>query len=365
MFKPLLKIAVAPALLCCAFSPVMASAEAPAPVTLLANPAMGFGDGAQGEAALMDIFAKLFDIGDKTPIDPAQLALGQAAAAKLLPEGAYGKMMNQLLKNFLKPMLALEPGMSGTKIVSKTGIDHDFADALTEDQRNAVADIFDPDRQARSEGLLALLGPIMLEASKALEPPMREGIARAYARKFSAAQLGEINSFFATPSGAAFAAESFAIQADPEVLSATMQAMPIMLTKIMDSASGLEAKMKTLPQERELSELSAADLDKLAKLLSTTPKALRDYGANAEAGQTIRAADAAGEIGCMADAAMAAADAAASEGYEPWCIRDNWAPEDLAKVEKAEDQAGAAFDAVEMAEEAAIANARARLSKKK
>ena len=64
MLKSFLKSAAAPLALLSLTVPAHA-----------ADPAMG-GPGAEnGEAALMEIFAKLFDNGDKTPIDPAQLAL--------------------------------------------------------------------------------------------------------------------------------------------------------------------------------------------------------------------------------------------------------------------------------------------------
>lgn len=367
MFKTLLKSAAAPLALCCAMASPAATAKAlPLPVMMLANPPMGGADGAQGEAALMEMFAKLFDTGDKTPIDPAQLELGRATSAKLLPDGAYGKMMEQMLGQFLKPILAMDPGMSGSVIAAKTGMDYEAADKLTEDQRKAIAAIIDPQREARTGGALALMTPLMLEAGKALEPPMREGIARAYARKFSAAQLNEINAFFATPSGASFAAESFAIQGDPEVLSATMQAMPLLLTKVMGGVGDLEAKMKALPQERKISELSAADLSQLAKLTGTTPEALKEHDKMVAdmAVAVDAAADAAANASNAADA-VAEAATAAGDGSEPWYDRSSWSPEDVTKVEELERQQGEIMGTLIDAEQAAIDRARARLAKKK
>jgi Uncharacterized protein conserved in bacteria (DUF2059) len=309
----------------------------------------------------------LFDTGDKTPIEPAQLALAQGTAAKLLPDGAYGKMMDQMLGQFLKPMLALDGGMSAMQIASKTGVDYDVADKLTEEQRNEVVALLDPDRQARNDGMMKVLKPMLMDMGKLLEGPMREGIARAYARKFSAAQLGEINAFFATPSGQAYAAESFAIQADPEVLSATFQALPVMMTKFMGSGPDLEAQMKALPQERKVAELDAPALKRLATLLGTTPAALKAYeapswDAASTEEATIDAAEAAG------DAVAAAADAAGDAGNasEPWFDRANWDPADRAAVEALEQTTSDTINAQIAAEEAAIAKVRdAMIAKKK
>ncbi len=144
-------------------------------------------------------------------IDPAQLELGRKTSAALLPDGAYGKIMDQMLGQVLKPILALDTGMSASQLAQKTGIDSEAAEALTEEQRNAVQALLDPNRQQRNEGMMAVIKPMIVEAGKLLEPPIREGIARAYARKFSAEQLNAVNAFFTTPAGAATSACSASI----------------------------------------------------------------------------------------------------------------------------------------------------------
>ena len=351
MLKSILKSAAAPLALLALSVPAQA-----------ANPAMGGAEPAANEAAMMEMFAKLFDTGDKTPIDPAQLALAQGTAAKLLPDGAYGKMMDQMLGQFIKPMLALDGGMNAMQISTKTGVDYDVADKLTEAQRNQVVALLDPERQARNDGMMNVLKPMLIEIGKTLEPPMREGIARAYARKFSAAQLGEINMFFATPSGQAYAAESFAIQADPEVLSATFQALPVMMTKFMGSGPNLEAQMKALPQERKVAELGAPELKRLAALLGTTPAALKAY----EAPSWDEAAPEEASVDAAAAAMDAAAGAAgeAGDARDPWFDRTNWDPADRAKVEALEQQTSDTINAQIEAEEAAIAKVRDQMTAK-
>lgn len=176
MLKTLLKSAAAPlVLLAVTGTSALAAPPAVTPVMLLANPATGGSDAASGEAAIMEMFSKLFDPGEQAPIDAAQLALGQTTAARLLPEGAYGRMMEQMMGQFIKPILAMEKSMSGMQIAGKTGIDAAAAEALTEQQRDAVLAILDPGREARNDGMMAVLKPLMVEAGKALEAPMREG----------------------------------------------------------------------------------------------------------------------------------------------------------------------------------------------
>src|SRR5690606_39986387 len=57
--------------------------------------------------------------------------------------------------------------------------------------------------------------PLISEVLADMEPPMRTGMAKAYARKFSGAQLTDLNTFLATPTGQLYAGEWMALQADP------------------------------------------------------------------------------------------------------------------------------------------------------
>jgi hypothetical protein len=312
MLKSLLKAAVAPAVLMLGIAPAHAAETQ-------ATPASGGYVATKDDAAIFEMFAKLFDTGDKTPIDPAQLALGQKTAAALLPEGSYGKLMDQVLGKFLEPILEMAPGLSASMIATQTGMDYVAAEKLTEEQLKAIQAIIDPQRKEREGGMLALMRPMMVEVGKLVEPPLREGIGRAYARNYSAAQLNEINAFFATPTGKAYANGSFAVQFDPEVLSATMQAMPMMMTKIMGGFGDLDGQMKALPQERKLTELSAAELDSLSKLVGRTPAELTAHA------KDMAEMEAAAKAAADAAGAEATADAAVSSdtGDEPWFDRSN------------------------------------------
>src|SRR3546814_5942720 len=107
----------------------------------------------------------------------------------------------------------------------KSGVESDRIAAPDADTRSAVADLFDPWRQQREDQITQVVKPLIGEALADLEPPMRDGMAKAYARKFSADQLGELNAFFATPTGRIYAGECMAAQADPEALLAVAKAV--------------------------------------------------------------------------------------------------------------------------------------------
>ncbi len=304
---------------------------------------------------MMAMFSKLFDTSKLPPPDPARLKLAETTASRLLPDGAYAKIMNDMLGSFVLPVLDAMPGLSDVQIASKTGASSEAVAALSAENKEAVTLIIDPNFKQRGEQLMSVVKPIITDVMADLEPAMRTGLSRAYARKFSVAELDGINGFFATPTGANFARESFALQADPEVLQAVFKAIPAMLGKFMGSETKYKAQFDALPKERKLSEMSDAELQKLSTLLGVTVKSLKDHKevefdwtadlpGCAKGGDETDCTDAdwaaSGAAQAAAEAAADAADAAAVSDAEfieaQKKLRAAWSKADLKAVEQAE-----------------------------
>lgn len=306
------------------------------------------------------LIEKIYGVDQLPAIPPAQLALAKKTTGALVPAGSLEKMMDNLYGKLFRGFLGEFGGVSDLMLSYKTGVESEKIAALDQPTRDKIADIFDPQRKAREEQIMANVKPIMSEVLRDLEVPMRDGMAAAFARKFSADQLTQMNAFFATPAGSAYANEWMALQADPEVMLAIIRSVPPMIDKWVDRAPELEGKFKDLPKEKQLTDLSDAELGKLAGLLQVDVQTLKDQrDLYKSADEAAYAADAAAE-----GAAAAADDAAMAEGdYGPWYERENWSAEDLAKVEAIEAASSEAFAKTMEAQEAAIANARKRLEK--
>lgn len=309
-----------------------------------------------GEKALgdvMSLFSKMFDTSDQPEPDAARLELAKVTAAKLLPNGAYSKIMDDMLGKMLNPLFDSITGLTDAQIVATTGVSEEAVAALSEEQKAAVAQIIDPSHKERGKQIIDVMKPIMTEAMAIIEPAIRTGMSRAYARKFSAPQLATINSFFTTPTGSAFAQESFALQADPEVMHATFQVYPTIIGSMMGDEDKFKAKFDALPKQRELKDLSETEMQQLAGLLGVEVKALEDH-------RTI----------------ATTVDPNADEtGDEPWYAEDAWAATERKKVKSLEakyDAAGtkseaayellsAAYDAYRAARQTAVDAARKRM----
>ena len=110
----------------------------------------------------------------------------------------------------------------------------------------------------------------------AMEAPMREGLSKAYAVRFDEGQLADIAAFFATPTGREYARESMALFADPQVMQASMQALPAMMNGFGDIESAMREAMAALPAERGYGDLTGAQRQRMAELLDVDPAQLAD-----------------------------------------------------------------------------------------
>jgi Uncharacterized protein conserved in bacteria (DUF2059) len=302
---------------------------------------------------VMSIFTKMFDTSNLPEPEPVRLELAKVTASKLLPDGAYAKIMDGMFEQMLTPMMNILPGLTDAQISAATGASEENVAALTEEKKAAVTQIIDPYNKDRGKQFIDVMKPMISEAMAVIEPAMRTGLSRAYARKFTAAQLTTMNGFFTTPTGGAFARESFALQADPEVMQATFKALPAIFTSFMGDEAKFKAKFEELPKQRELKDLSETEMQQLAGLLGVEVKSLEDH-------RTI---------------ATTVDPYAEETGEEPWYAEDAWAAAERKKVkaleakydaassksEAASEQSSTAYAAYEAAWQTAINAARKRM----
>jgi len=317
---------------------------------------------------------KMFDTSSLPPIEPARLALAQRTMGALIPAGSLEKMIDNLYGKMFKTIMGEFGGQSDLMLSIQTGVESEQIAKLDEATKGKVADMFDPHRKEREDQITKVIKPLISEVLGDMEPPMREGLAKAYARKFTAAQLADLNGFLATPTGTLYANEWMALQADPEVMVAVIKAVPPLITKFIDRAPEIEKDFKELPKEKQLSDFDDKELAKLAKLMKVNVKVLKEqrdmWKTDAVEATDAVAVDVADDYAvdaavdaAAADAATAAADAAAyatDAVADPAYDRSNWSAADLKRVEDLETAYENASLAAQQAAEEAAANASKR-----
>ena len=315
---------------------------------------------------------KMFDTSSLPPIEPGRLTLAQKTMSALIPAGSLEKMIDNLYGKMFKTIMGEFGGQSDLMLSIQTGVESDQIAKLDEATKGKVADMFDPHRKEREDQITKVIKPLISEVLGDMEPPMREGMSKAYARKFTAAQLTDLNGFLATPTGTLYANEWMALQADPEVMVAVVKAVPPLITKFIDRAPELEKDFKDLPKEKQLSDFDDKELAKLAKLMKVDVKVLKEQrdmwktdSLEATDAVAVEAADDYA-IDAAADAATAAADAAdyATDAVaDPAYDRSNWSAADVKRVEDLETAYENASLAAQQAAEEAATNARERLGR--
>ena len=221
------------------------------------------------------MMASLFQTEPLTEEQNARLPAAQAVVGEMMPDGFYGEMMAGMMDKMLRPMLTM---FSQPEFVlgARLTVDAEAIEALEEAEQAELTAMLDPAYQARGDAMVAVLTSRMGGMFTAMEGPMREGLSKAYAVRFDDAQLADIAAFFATPTGGEYARESMALFADPQVMQASMQALPAMMSGFGDIESAMREAMAALPAERGYGDLTDAQRERMAELLDVDPAQLAD-----------------------------------------------------------------------------------------
>jgi hypothetical protein len=176
--------------------------------------------------------------------DPARLALARPAVTAMWPDGSYGKMMTGMMGTMFNRALQLKNSdLAAMGTPAKPGAVPANADLSLHDQAVAKDPYFD-------QRMAAMRDVLDEEASKVsliIDPRMRDGLARAMARRFDAQQLTDIDAFFDSPSGHALAGQYMQLWVDPETLRSLFQSMPEMMKLMPDMMAKIKAANDKFP----------------------------------------------------------------------------------------------------------------------
>lgn len=222
-------------------------ANPPPPVQVVAAaPAATDKDGAKPKAEnfdigqLLTVFEKLFPAQPEPP--PARLALSRTAVQGLLPSGAYGRLVGDMMGGMVERVL----GMSEADFGKKGDKDKPPSTATLREQ--LIKD--DPHFEERMRITERVLSEEMAKVSAIIEPRLREGLARSMARRFDERQLADLNAFLATDSGRAFGQQSMAMWVDPDVMRSMVTAFPDLFKAMPAAFKRLEAETAHLPKPK-------------------------------------------------------------------------------------------------------------------
>lgn len=210
-----------------------------------------------------------------TAEEQARLPLAMALADKVVPAGSLGSMMDGMMGGMFGAIIGTDFEPSARDVISRrVGVFSVDTDSITDQQATRIADLLDPawrERETRSrEFTEQAMGRVM----QAVEPEVRQTIAELYAIHFSEAQLTDIDAFFATPSGAAYARQSYRMASDPRLTATMMQMMPQAMEQMVSVQVDLDAALADLPPQRNYADLTPNQRKLLAQWLGVAAEDL-------------------------------------------------------------------------------------------
>jgi hypothetical protein len=291
-------------------------------------------------------------MADLPPVEPARLAAAQKLVAPMTQRASIEKLYSNVYSRLFQAMQSMGRPSDRATLLAGFGVPVDQMDRVSQADIKRVTAIINPDAALQQQQYATALRPLVDEIFAVLLPAVQQGMARAYARQFSLEELNQIQSFFATPVGIAFATELLPLQANPEVIMAMLHSTPELIKRIEKIAPTIDANFTALPRPRDartLDSLTDKEVKEIAAILKVDAKSVKRKIAEDKA-----AAD---------TAAKEAADSTpyASMSYEAY-DRSNWSDAHKAAVEAAEAATQAAQAQADEAQMAAIKDASQRLS---
>lgn len=207
------------------------------------------------------------------PVDPARLAVAKQTVDYVFPSGTYGRMMGETMDKLMDSIMDSTMRMPMKDLAGISGVE---TETLGEGSLAEMMEIYDPAYKERMRLSTRTMMDEMMTLMTQFEPVIREGLASAYARRFDTAQLAEMNRFFATPTGKAYAADAYIIMMSPDVMEKMTAFMPQMMKAMPAIVEKVKVATEKLPKPRTYAELSDAEKAKLAKILGISAKELEE-----------------------------------------------------------------------------------------
>lgn len=206
------------------------------------------------------------------PIDPARLEAAQKTIQFIFPAGTYARIMDRTVNGMMKPMLDSMGKLSLKDLAAISGLSEEQLAKMPVSTLEEAMAIMDPAFKERTAAAMPAMFKAMQGLFAEFEPAMQEGLARAYARQFDVAQLAELNTFFATPTGSTYAANSMLIFTDPEIMRSMQTLMPALMKRMPEITKDMEKELSKFPKRKTYDDLTPDERKRLMRLLGIEDK---------------------------------------------------------------------------------------------
>ncbi len=226
----------------------------------------------------MDQIGAMFPVEPLTAEQQARLPQATRIITRMIPDGTMGEMMGTMFDKLLGPLMTATDAPAFPVVEKGIGISP--ADiGLSQAQAEEIAALLDPAYTERHAREMAVMPTILRDMMTLMEPGMRKAMSELYAVHFSQKELDDIETFFQTESGTAYARKSFTMSSDPRIVGATLESMPQLMGAFAEMEKKIAAASADLPPKRSFADLPKADKAKIAKLTGYSVKEIEQMAA--------------------------------------------------------------------------------------
>lgn len=186
-------------------------------------------------------------VAAEVPVDPARLAAARPVVEKLWPAGTYRRMMDGAMTAMMKQMMDKMFDMPAGDFARMGGASEAAIEATEGKSLGELASMADPHIRERTRIATDVMFKEMIPLVERLEPGIRDSLGKIYARKYSAEQLADLDRFFSTPTGQAFAADFMITFVDPELVGQMQGFVPELMGAMPGILAKIEAATAHLP----------------------------------------------------------------------------------------------------------------------
>ena len=208
----------------------------------------------------------------------SRLPAAERVVAQVFPQGTYRKMMDASMQPMMDAMMESMKAMPMAQIAAMTGMSTEEMAKLGDASIGELMEIIDPAFEERLAISNRVTVSMVTELMDEIEPSYRSGLMRAYAVRFTEAELADISAFFATETGRKYAPESILLFTDPQVMSVMGEMMPAMMERMPALTKQMTEEMESLPKPKRPEELSESDKARLAEILGVDLEETRNQG---------------------------------------------------------------------------------------
>lgn len=243
-------------------------------LTFSAPAAAQTGSEAEEAAEVMALLGDMFEADPLTAEQKARLPLALTTVDKVFPVGTYRKLMEETMAPMFDNMFGKMGEWPVATFARIGGVPEDQVAGLGDTTLQEITEIVDPAFQERTRLTGQAAVEMITNLVDQIEPSYRAGLARAYAVRFTDAQLTELNAFFETPTGSYYAGQSMLIYADPQVMAAMNEMMPAMMEMMPAMMADMEERTAALPPAKTYGDLTADERTRLSELLGVSEEDL-------------------------------------------------------------------------------------------